>query len=92
MKMPSPFSRHTTSQPLPHDFRNIACAVTEFISGTAQLIRDRNKEVRKRNIIAILQMRSVFEAHILATTEDDGVIDRLVGFACRASVEAEGVV
>ena len=56
------------------------------------MIRDRDKEIGKRNLVAVIQMGAVRETHILSTTENNGVIGGAMGLAGGASIETKRIV
>ena len=39
-----------------------------------------------------MQVGTVLKSHVLASTDDDGIVDRLMGLAGRTAVEAKRIV
>ena len=77
---------------LPQNLGDIRRAIGEFFSRLGQLIGNGDKQVRKRNIIAVVQMSSMLETHVFSATENNGVIGCPMRLAGGAAVETKRVV
>ena len=77
---------------LPQNFRDVTRAVGERVRRPAELIRDRHKQVRHRDIVSEVQMRPMPESQILSAAENHGVVNRAMRLAGRTTIEPESVV
>ena len=77
---------------LAENFSDVACAVAETDCRASDLVCNGQEQIGQRDVIAVAEMGTMLESHVLASAEDDWIVGRLVGLAGRTAIKTKCVV